>query len=375
MSNASDFIITELELPWAKIPYLQKYEGAGGEVKIPEGVVLISSSAFTFAKNITSIEIPSTVTEIDDLTFYLQRNLKSVTIPDSVEEMGVDAFAECTALTEVIVSDQFIAKMWRYCHADLKLGVCCTYLRSKERFSEESAKRLTTFIRKNKQAMLQRICVDDDVAVIQAFLALEKKVSPAQIDEYLAAAEGKPALTAYLLDYKMGTFSEKQISTSVSEEADKLLGLKAKSVSDWRKMFKFKVADGIATISGYKGEDSELTIPGKIGSNSVIIGESAFDNNRCLKKVTIESGVVSIGANAFCACVNINEITIEDGLQKIGFGAFQGCRGLERVFLPQSVNEIGNDVFWCSNDITIYAPAGSYAETYAKENNISFVAV
>ena len=61
-------------------------------------------------------------------------------------------------------------------------------------------------------------------------------------------------------------------------------------------------------------------------------------------------------------------------VRKIGFGAFQGCRGLERVFLPQSVNEIGNDAFWCSNDITIYAPAGSYAETYAKENNISFVA-
>lgn len=36
MSNASDFIITELELPWAKIPYLQKYEGAGVEVKNPD---------------------------------------------------------------------------------------------------------------------------------------------------------------------------------------------------------------------------------------------------------------------------------------------------------------------------------------------------
>lgn len=55
-------------------------------------LVLISTGAFTFAKNVTSIEIPSAVTEIDDLTFHLQRTLKKVSIPDSVEEIGSDAF-------------------------------------------------------------------------------------------------------------------------------------------------------------------------------------------------------------------------------------------------------------------------------------------
>ena len=43
-------------------------------------------------------------------------------------------------------------------------------------------------------------------------------------------------------------------------------------------------------------------------------------------------------------------ITISDSVKKIDGGAFNGC-----------------------NDFTIHAPAGSYAEQYAKDNNINFV--
>lgn len=372
MSKTSDFNIIELE--FAKIPFLQKYEGPGGEVAIPEGVVQISSLAFSSNQNIISIEIPSTVTEIQDWTFYLQYALKKVSIPDSVEEMGVHAFEECKALTEVIVSDKFIEKMWRYCHADLKYGICCTYLRSVENFSEESAKRLTAFIKKNKKAVFERICVDDDVAVMQSFLALEKKITPLQIDEYISAAEGYTALTAYLLDFKSEHFSKEQVDAALQEETDKQLGIKQLSVADWRKLFKFKIENGQAIISGYKGEADEISIPGKIGDNTVIIGERAFDNKRLLKKVTIKAGVKEIRAHAFFACVNVTEIHIEEGLTKIGFAAFESCQNLCKVIIPSSVQEMKDYVFIGDKDLTIHAPAGSYAEQYAKENNIPFVA-
>ena len=372
MSKASDFIITELE--FGNIPFLKKYEGPGGEVIIPKGVVLISNLAFSFIENITSIEIPSTVTEIKDWTFHLQRNLKKVAIPDSVEEMGVHAFEECPSITEVIVSDKFVEKMWRVCPADIKYGICCTYLRSVESFSEESAKRLIAFIKKNKQAVLKRICVDEDVNVLQSFLALEKKITPLQIDEYLEVVEGHTALTAHLLAFKAEHFSEQQINAANQDEADKQLGIKQLSVADWRKVFKFKIENEQAIISGYKGEADEISIPGKIGNNSVIIGERAFDNNRLLKKVKIEAGVKEIRKKAFFACVNVIEIHIEEGLTKIGFCAFESCRNLRKIIIPNSVQEMGDYVFICDNNLIIHAPAGSYAETYAKENNIPFVA-
>ena len=54
--------------------------------------------------------------------------------------------------------------------------------------------------------------------------------------------------------------------------------------------------------------------------------------------------------------------------------AFSGCTNLKELHVSANLIDIGYEAFsYCSN-LTIYAPAGSYAETYAKENNIPFVA-
>ena len=179
MSNASDFITEDM---FGKV-YLKKYTGSGGDVVIPEGISIIGGCAFTFTKNLTSLIVPPTVTEIGETAFYIQRKLKKLTLPDSIAEMPVDSFEECTGLTEVNVSDAFIAKMWRYCHSDLKRGICCTYLRNKERFSADTAKKLLAFIKKDKKRILERICLDDDVPAMQEFLTIDKKIVPTTIDE------------------------------------------------------------------------------------------------------------------------------------------------------------------------------------------------
>jgi hypothetical protein len=45
-----------------------------------------------------------------------------------------------------------------------------------------------------------------------------------------------------------------------------------------------------------------------------------------------------------------------------------------QVHLPGSVSNIAKDAFEGCTNCTIHAPAGSYSEQYAKENNIPFVA-
>jgi len=42
------------------------------------------------------------------------------------------------------------------------------------------------------------------------------------------------------------------------------------------------------------------------------------------------------------------------------------------VVIPEGVKEIGNRAFDDCQKLTIYAPAGSKAEEYAKEKNIPF---
>ena len=53
---------------------------------------------------------------------------------------------------------------------------------------------------------------------------------------------------------------------------------------------------------------------------------------------------------------------------------FSRCKNLKHIHLTQNINTIDRWAFSDSPDLIIYAPAGSYAETYAKENNIPFEA-
>lgn len=155
----------------------------------------------------------------------------------------------------------------------------------------------------------------------------------------------------------------------------------------------FFVDDGVLTR--YFGKKAEVVIP----ENVVVIGSSVFEKNHSIKSVVIPNGVKKINVSAFNNCIKLSEVsfpeTVEnidgfafndtnlkkiaffDGIKTIGDYAFFNCCHLEEVHLPASLINIGDKAFGYiikRAELTIYAPAGSYAETYAKENNIPFIA-
>lgn len=165
------------------------------------------------------------------------------------------------------------------------------------------------------------------------------------------------------------------------------------------------------------------------------LGESAFGDCTNLREITIPSGITEIHSSALNGCVNLESITLPNSLQEIGKEAFDdtkwyknqpegllylnhisvGVKGnisesnimdgtssilglgnfesLSDVYIPESVEYIQPDSIgfiyqtpdmdpvtgmpsWgdYSDNITIRGKTGSVAETYAKENNLNFVA-
>ncbi|MCM1173143.1 MAG: leucine-rich repeat domain-containing protein [Clostridium sp.] len=100
-------------------------------------------------------------------------------------------------------------------------------------------------------------------------------------------------------------------------------------------------------------------------------------------KIVVESGITSIPAKEFARFHSLTEVEIKNGLTSIGEMAFFNCRNLDKVTIPDSVTDIGEDIVWTGltwsdNDqkvifATIYGHEGSYAESYADDNDISFV--
>ena len=98
MMNTSDFMIEN--------GVLRRYNGPGGDVVIPEGVIAIGNFAFSDCTGLTSVTIPDGVREINSYACSGCTSLTSVTIPNSVKEIGYYAFSGCTSLTSVEVAPE-----------------------------------------------------------------------------------------------------------------------------------------------------------------------------------------------------------------------------------------------------------------------------
>ncbi len=96
--------------------------------------------------------------------------------------------------------------------------------------------------------------------------------------------------------------------------------------------------------------------------------------------VVIPDGVTSIGPGVF-SYRKVTSVIIPDGVTSIGAGAFMNS-SLKSITIPASVTDIYDNVFhykidynqWRDMAVTIHGVAGSYAESFAKEHGLEFVA-
>lgn len=82
--------------------YISGYNGSGGDITIPDGVVWIGEKAFYGNRDITSVTIPASCRYwVDKQAFAFCPNLKSVTFYGSIGGIGEEAFYACTSLESV----------------------------------------------------------------------------------------------------------------------------------------------------------------------------------------------------------------------------------------------------------------------------------
>ena len=125
-----------------------------------------------------------------------------------------------------------------------------------------------------------------------------------------------------------------------------------------------EVEDGLR-IEQYKGKDVCIVVPAMIGKVGVV--EIAND--------ALRASALGGTKNAYQKKMYKNKcVVIQEGVHKIGDYVLFGCVYLTDIVIPASVTEIGTGAFRDCRKLTIHAPAGSYAEQYARDNNIPFVA-
>ena len=361
MGNANDFIIEN--------GVLIKYNGKDSTILIPDGTAEIGAEAFTGKKKITEITVPVTVTKIGNNTFKGCSALVKIDIQNPEAE-AYDCFSGCKALTYIKASEKTMEGVFRFCSTKMKTALCYGYLLTNDsnRVYEDNAKRL-------KKHLVARATEEDcAVAMSRLFACYKKPITINEIDEYLATAVEKAAVTAFLLEYKSAHYSTIKIEKNAQDNVDKELGLKEKSLAEWRKIFTISVQGKEIMIERYKLKESTVEMPTSIEGKTITQLQGTFEQQRYVKAITLPEELRFLGWNV-CNGTAITEIIIPETVTEIGMFAFADCPYLQKVvFRGIEEIEIDETAFNRSEKIVIYAPAGSYAETYAKKNNIPFVA-
>ena len=131
------------------------------------------------------------------------------------------------------------------------------------------------------------------------------------------------------------------------------------------------LADDSVAISKYNGTETEVSVPGTLGGKTVSsIGESAFERNDTIEKVTLPASVTSIQYASFYGCTNLKNVelsgnnlkTIEKqafegsgltefvapSVETVEAEAFGGCNDLENVVFGKQLKSLGAGAFyWC----------------------------
>ena len=281
--------------------------------------------------------------------------------------------------------------------------------------------------------LIEQLIANDNAELVSKIFACINKISIDEIDEYIQKASNAVQVTAFLIAYKNDNYTAKEQETLVEDKFNKELGIVERTPAEWKKIFSFKTEPSGITIKGYSGEDATVFVPQKIGDGIVTaiaeyafspmgdklsknvkqrrsdivtvsipngvkkIGFGAFMVCSRLKSVELPDSITTIASDAFCKCAELNTIQLPRNINRIGkhcfFGctqlqtltipnkvktidkfAFSECINLTSIVIPESVTSIADSAFNYCSQLTIHAPAGSYAETYAKENNIPFVA-
>lgn len=181
-----------------------------------------------------------------------------------------------------------------------------------------------------------------------------------------ATKNQKNSVLAWLLDYNARTTDPIKEQAKEAARMRRALTSNPSPTAELKKLWNYeKLDDGTLRITGYKGKEKEIQVPAQIGKDRVtVIGEMAFDPHAPRVRNSYERH-------------HIERIYVPEGIIQIESMAFGSLRQLTEVALPASVEFIAESAFMATNLIikgSIHAPAGSYAETYAKKYKIPFVA-
>ena len=351
------------------------------ELKLPSNIEYLGRAILGGNKGVTEIVIPKTLSStgssysnlIEGDGPFAESNVQKVTIEAGMTVIPEHLFHKNSTLTSVEIPDT-VTEISRYAFAQ-------TGLENIELPSSVTTLQYEIFSGGN----LLQISIPDSVtgmgnAIFQNCSKLQKVKLPKaryNISDYTFA--GCTSLEEIQLP--------KTVTTIWPHAFDGCSSLKKVEWSDCLESIKDNAFKGCTSLT-------EIVIPNTVRE----LGNEAFRNCDGLEKIVIPNSVTTIGNGVLYDCDSLTNISVGVGISKLSESCFEHCDNLEKIVLPYTIksidksafkecialkeitiprntSSIGTSVFSYPAKMTIYGVAGTYAEKYAGEKGIKFVAI
>jgi hypothetical protein len=330
-------------------------------VNIPNSVMSIECKAFHFCKSLTSITIPNSVTRIGSSAFCGCEKLTSVTIPCDVTKIEPLTFMDCIELTSIIIPDR-LASIESYAFnscislTSIKIGDNVERINGS---ALSQCDKLSSIIVSDKNIsfkMLDGILYGNNVNELVKCLPNKSECFiPGSVTNIGDAAFcGCEKLTSIIIPDSVECIGESAFDTCRN--------LKSIILPNSLESIEERTFTHCTSLTS-------IVIPNSVTS----IGSYAFGGCTSLISIFLPNSLTCIDDKVFSDCTNLTSIVIPNSVTSIGDSAFWNCTSLMAIFLPDSITNIEEFAFACCPNLTICAPANSYAENYAKENEINFL--
>ena len=366
-----------------------------GTYKIPDTVTSVREYAFCECRNLTSINIPSGITQIEHYAFS-KCGITSIAIPEGVMSIDYDAFEGCWALQNITFPNSlektggnaFQDTAWYNSQPNgvVYAGkVLYKYKGSMPNNTSIAVKNGTVAIGDSAFGYcsnLKNITIPDGVKYIgtSAFdgcTGLTQITLPNSVTEIGTSAFWNTGLTSINLPDGLtnigGYVFRNCMNLTSASIPDSIIKTGRGIFQDCKKLENVTIGKGLTYIHDdwFAGCTNlkNIMLPDNIKS----IGWETFSGCTSLQNIVIPDGVTSIGYETFARCTSMTSFTIPDSVTSVNSNAFIGCTNLTSITVPESVTFIGGNTFSGCPNLNIYGIKGSYAETYAKRNNIPFV--
>ncbi len=333
------------------------YTGSGGDITIPseiEGipVTAIGESAFSDLWELESITIPSGVMSIGTHAFSECHGLKSVDIPEGVEIIAEGAFSGCHELRNVPLPESIkTIDDYAFFH--------CIWL-SKMVFPKG--------LKSIGARAFEESGMEGSITISEGVESVGEKAfyRCAELERVIFSG-GVKTIGQYAFGYSFGGYDEEGKENAKKNPDFLIYGNSGTAAETYAAengflfnppelLYKESEDGSGVTITGYRGNGGELTIPSELEGKKVTgIGSMAFANGvgSSLTSLTIEEGVKIIDAYAFAGCTNLKSVRIPASVTSIEGGAFRDCSSLEDIEIPQNIKDIDGSAFegtlWLEN--------------------------